>query len=239
MLGLSSCSDYEGKESLVALQEGRQYYQWLLEEFRGYLGKVVAEVGAGVGTFSRALLQEKIETLWALEPARNLLPSLQENLAAFPQAKILPLTLEQALPNLAEQCHTVLYVNVLEHIADHEKELLLARQALRPQGFLCLFVPALPMLYSRFDRKIGHVRRYRKRELFQLAESVGLVPTKAKYVDWIGAVLWYGGMVLAGAEPTVTMVRLYDRWIVPLTKNLEKMFSPPFGKNLLFVAQKP
>ena len=36
---------------------------------------------------------------------------------------------------------------------------------LEPGGRLCIWVPAYELLYSRFDAKLGHVRRYRKRQL--------------------------------------------------------------------------
>ena len=60
---------------------------------------------------------------------------------------------------------SILYINVLEHIEDDRAELLSAYRALPVGGFLLLFVPALPQLYSKFDRSVGHFRRYYKKEL--------------------------------------------------------------------------
>ena len=37
-----------------------------------------------------------------------------------------------------------------------------------------------------------------------------------------------------------TLVRMYDRFGVPLTRAIERLLgAPPFGKNLLLIARKP
>ena len=51
---------------------------------------------------------------------------------------------------------TILYLDVLEHIEDHEKEILKAFGSLKKNGYLVINVPAFQFLYSDFDKHVGH-----------------------------------------------------------------------------------
>ena len=41
---------------LHALAEAKNYYRWVIRQFAPFIGKRVIEVGAGIGTFARSLL---------------------------------------------------------------------------------------------------------------------------------------------------------------------------------------
>ena len=58
---------------------------------------------------------------------------------------------------------TILYVDVLEHIADDAAELARARRLLTPEGNLVVLAPAHQSLFSPFDAAVGHYRRYDER----------------------------------------------------------------------------
>ncbi len=68
----------------------------------------------------------------------------------------------------------ILLVEVLEHVPDDKEALRCAAACLKPGGTLILTVPAHPSLWSEADVFSLHYRRYRRRELFDLAESAGL-----------------------------------------------------------------
>src|SRR5204862_8186845 len=63
---------------------------------------------------------------------------------------------------------SVVLVNVLEHIDDDANALEKLRASLRPGGRVCVFVPAFDGLYSNFDQRIGHRRRYRRSQLISV-----------------------------------------------------------------------
>ncbi len=67
-------------------------------------------------------------------------------------------TFEDVSGRLETKPHTILYVNVLEHIEDDLTELQLVHETLVLGGKALIFVPAMPSLYGNFDRKIGHFR---------------------------------------------------------------------------------
>jgi hypothetical protein len=126
----------------------------------------------------------------------------------------------------------------LEHIKEDEKELACARSGLKIGGYFLGFVPALPWLYSDLDNKLGHFRRYTKPELVRLVEKSGFKVIKVKYFDLAGIVPWFISLVWLKRTLTGAQVSLYDKFVVPIVKNLERMITPPIGKNLIIVAKK-
>ena len=64
---------------------------------------------------------------------------------------------------LDKRFDTIIYIDVLEHIKESQKEIALAKQCLKPNGHLIILVPAYNFLFNTFDKKIGHYRRYDKK----------------------------------------------------------------------------
>jgi len=139
----------------------------------------------------------------------------------------------------ASECFdSVLYVNVLEHIEDDASELASVRIALAHEGHLLIFVPALPCLYSEFDRQIGHFRRYTKKNLVELTTRAGFSIVKARYFDLAGIIPWYINYTLLKNTMSGGSVSLYDRLVVPAMRIFEGLVPLPIGKNVLLVARK-
>jgi SAM-dependent methyltransferase len=227
---------YEGQD-LEALADMNNYVGWIIERFRPYLSGRAVEIGAGMGSISRRLLP-LVDGLEAVEPADNLQPALRAALAGG-NATIRHRTLEAWLaeaPPRSFDC--VVMVNVLEHVADDRAALRGLREVLRPGGYLLLFVPALPALYSPLDRLLGHHRRYLRHDLAQAVEQAGLTLVSNQYMDVLGSLAWWLINRKLGARAfNPAMVRLYDRFGVPTTRALEAVLPAPFGKNLLTVAR--
>ena len=228
-------NQYFGKD-LEAMSFASNYHRWLLAEFLPYIRGSVAEVGAGVGHFSSLILETNIKSLMAFEPSNNMYPLLKEALRADKRAKAINgfFGKEEG----GECFDSVLYVNVLEHIEDDASELATVRDALSPEGHLLIFVPALPWLYSEFDRKIGHFRRYTKKGLVDLVHGAGLSIIKERYFDVAGIIPWYINFTLMKNTMSGGSVALYDRLVVPAMRVIEGLVPPPIGKNVLLIARK-
>ena len=56
------------------------YSRWILDRLRPSIGKHILEVGAGVGSFSKFLLETSPESMTLLEPSPNLFAILTERL---------------------------------------------------------------------------------------------------------------------------------------------------------------
>jgi SAM-dependent methyltransferase len=227
---------YPGKE-LEAMSFAVNYHRWIVDEIKPFLGRTVAEVGAGIGDLSSLLIAAGVERLFAFEPSSNLYPTLAPRLEKEPGATAINGFFDPGL--LPDRVDAACYINVLEHIEDDLGELRTAADAIRPDGHLLIFVPALSWLYSHVDREVGHFRRYARRELLERVTGCGFEPVRARYFDIAGILPWYVNFVLLKRPLAAGNVRAYDRLVVPPMRRLERWIKPPIGKNLLLVARRP
>jgi SAM-dependent methyltransferase len=226
---------YPGKE-LEAMSFAVNYHRWILHEFEPYLGETLAEIGAGRGSVSKLLLGKRIKHLFAFEPSPNLYPVLAAELRQETRAEAVN---DFFSPRYApDGFDSVVYINVLEHIQDDRTELAHALEALKPQGHLLLFVPALAWLYSDFDKQIGHFRRYAKPELSCLVREVGFTLVQVRYFDLAGIIPWYVNFVVLRHSMGSGSVSLYDKLVVPMMRRIESAVPPPIGKNVLLIGRK-
>ncbi|MBI4100880.1 methyltransferase domain-containing protein [Candidatus Microgenomates bacterium] len=234
---------YSG-EDLEAMLLAKYYYRWVLRSLAPYIGESVVEVGAGVGSFSKLLLELGPKQLTLIEPSTKMFRLLKKSLSNVKGKIKLDLQhkyLKDVLPNLKGQRRpdTVIYINVLEHVADDQLEIKRAASILKKHGHLLIFVPAMPSLYSHFDKNIGHYRRYEKARLERLCKNGGLQVIKAIYMDSLGVIPWWLSFRLIKRKTlSPTVVKLYDALCVPVVRVVESRVHPPFGKNLLLVARK-
>jgi SAM-dependent methyltransferase len=139
----------------------------------------------------------------------------------------------------AERLDTVVCVNVLEHIAEDVAALRSMNDLLQPGGRLIVFVPALPMLYGSLDAQVGHVRRYRRRELRDKVADVGFTVERCRFFNSVGAASWLvAGRVRRQQEIRANDVRIYDRVFVPVLARAERLIPPPVGQSLVIVGRK-
>ena len=111
---------------------------------------------------------------------------------------------------------------------------------LKPGGHLLIFVPALQGLMSRIDELHGHFRRYHKPDLVAKTRKAGAEVMSSRYFDLIGAFSWLVVNKWAGSTSfNPRMIAINDKVLVPLSRAIEGMLTPPFGKNLIMVARKP
>jgi 2-polyprenyl-3-methyl-5-hydroxy-6-metoxy-1,4-benzoquinol methylase len=233
----SDKKEYFGKD-LEAMSFADNYHRWIVDEFTPYLGAHVAEVGAGIGNFSEFLVQAGTQRLSAFEPSSNMYPMLQEKFEHVSTVDTYNCFFEETSEKFAASFDAVAYVNVLEHIENDRLALEHAHQTLKQNGHLLIFVPALKFLFSDLDKKVGHFRRYNKQELIDVVSVAGFKIEELRYFDVMGIIPWYIAFVLLKQTTSGTNVTLYDRVVVPFMRRVERLVTPPIGKNLLLVARK-
>jgi SAM-dependent methyltransferase len=229
-------------DDLERLGTAEAFFNWVLDEFDPYLTGSVLEVGAGTGTITRKLVERYPELrIVALEPARNVFGDLASFAALTPNVTALRQTLAELDQSYDGVFDAVLYLNVLEHIADDADELVAAAKAMRPGGALLIFGPALPRLYSELDYKAGHYRRYSVGALRKLVEEAGLEVVSARYFDVLGVLpYWLVYRFLRRDSISGTSLWGYDRVIVPVSRLLQRVTPARLaGKNAILVARKP
>jgi len=228
---------YFGKD-LEAMSFAQNYHKWILEEIAPYIGKDFAEIGAGVGNFSDFLLEHKPDSLNAFEPSANMYPYLEEKFSSNPSVHTHNQFFESVSSQYENKFDSVIYINVLEHIEDDIASLIEAQKTLKQDGHIIVFVPALPFLYSELDKSVGHFRRYTKSSLSDVANKANLQIEHIKYFDIVGILPWYIAFVLMKQTVTTGNISLYDKLVIPIMKHIEKIITPPIGKNLLLIAKR-
>jgi glycosyltransferase involved in cell wall biosynthesis/ubiquinone/menaquinone biosynthesis C-methylase UbiE len=230
-------ADVELAEILDNLADGSNYADWIASLAEPWLGARVLEVGAGHGTLTWRL-RSHASTVVATELSARAADRLRDRYADDKGVEVICGDIETVTRDA--EFDTIVVVNVLEHIEDDEKALRQMASALPTGGHLVLYVPAFEALYSDFDRRIGHFRRYSKHDLRAAALASGLDLAELRYVNSIGAIAWWVVAKQLNQIPTQAgLVQLYDRLAVPVVRAVEAAFHPPFGQSVLCVLRKP
>lgn len=220
------------------------YHRWILASFAPYLGTRVVEVGAGTGSFSELLLEQRPQSLSLVEPSPSMFAQLSEHARVHFGSVDLQLyneTFDRVAAQIRarQQPDSIVYVNVLEHTADDEREIRVIAETLGPGGRVFIFVPALSWLYGSLDREINHYRRYTRGDLENKCRAAGFTILISRYFDLFGVLPWWlKYRLLQSRKMEPGAVRFYDQAVVPLAKTLEAIAAPPLGKNILLVAEK-
>jgi SAM-dependent methyltransferase len=214
-----------------------RYRRYLYELLEPYLGDSVLEVGAGLGDFAAQLAGRRRLVVTDSDPF--CVWSLRERLGDRPEVEVRALDL-QGEATIGAPVESVVAINVLEHLEDDEHALAAMRSVVLPGGRVLLLVPGYPALYGEFDLAVGHLRRYTPAALRHAVEAAGLHVEVLRPVNLLGGLAWWAAVRMGGrARPTPTLVKLYDRVIVPLVRASERRFDPPFGQSVICVARVP
>ena len=145
-------------------------------------------------------------------------------------------TLDEIKPSSVDFIYTL---NVLEHIEDDLKALNEWRGLLKKDGKILIYVPAFQVLYSSMDKKVGHYRRYRKKDLINKLNLAGYKILKVQYVDIVGffASLLYKFTNDGSGDLNPKTIEIYDRIIFPVSRVLDLIFGRWVGKNIYVIAE--
>ena len=222
---------------LEALESAQNYNAWTASLVLPYLGDDPLEIGGGTGTNAKRLLEAGLPRLTVSEADPELVERLHERFAGDGRVTVLDLDLLEARHG---EHSAVVAFNVLEHIEDDVAALRSAARLVRPGGAVVLFVPAFGFAMGRFDREIGHYRRYTKASAARALADAGIQVEELRYVNAPGLAAWTVGMRLLRLRPRDNRVlRAWDRTVIPVTRRLETRVHPPFGQSLLAVGRSP
>jgi SAM-dependent methyltransferase len=228
---LSEC--YSGIQNLEVMQEAHNYNGYLLNlvlsEGRG--APLALDFGAGIGTFASELRKYGTRVI-CVEPDRSLRRRLLLN----------DFEAHESLEPIPEKSVAYIYsLNVLEHIEDDLEALGELYRRLVPGGTLLIYVPAFEILFSSADKRIGHKRRYTKAVLVRRLEMAGFEVDQARYVDSLGFWVALLFKIIGNKEGRVSPLglKIFDKWVFPLSITLDHVMSHVAGKNILVVAHRP
>ena len=233
--------EYGGVDILAHLACSQKTAKRVVSLFSEDLGSRVLEVGGGLGQISDVLIDDDID-LVTLEPDAHLFGKLKEKYDQLSNPEVKNLTVEGLLVEgkLAAEFDSAIYVNVLEHIADDNSELINVGKLLKTGGNVVIFSPALPILYGTMDGLSGHFRRYTKSELIDLVRDSGFEVIHVEYFDFVG-IFPYFFMYRFLKVRTIGSggMFVYDNIILPISTVLGRLTRGRLiGKNLLIVGRK-
>lgn len=226
-------------ESAAGMAVATNYADWTYSLFKDRVQGAVLEVGCGIGTFTRRIVNAPGVT-------RVVSIDISEAAVARCRAAVTSPILDLRTADVRDvegRFDLVVCMNVLEHIEDDRGALGHMLGLVAPGGTLFLLVPSHQWLYSSFDRESGHWRRYNKRGMRRLlaAAAAGTpVDICQFYFNTIGA-LGYGAVykVLRKAPRADAAAEIgwFDRMVVPIQRRLEGR-AMPFGISLVSIVTK-
>ena len=216
----------------------RRYRAFQLELMQPHCGRSVLEVGAGLGEFADQFSGLQRHVVTDVDP--HAVAAMAERFADRPEVEARVLDLAEGAIDLGTPVETVVAINVLEHIDDDVGALRSLTRMTEPGGTIVLWVPAYMQLYGDFDRAVGHVRRYTPATMTAAIRNAGLEPELVTPVNLLGGIAWWVTVRRGGVgAPNPRLVRVYDRFVVPVTRAVERRWRPPFGQSVLAVARAP
>ena len=228
-----------GAITLRRMAKLQDYNRWLHERFDPYLGRRVLEVGSGVGNQTRYFADRDRVVASDIEPhyVRELRTRFAEHANVRVASFRFPLSEDDRADLRAEGIDSIVCMNVLEHIEDHENTLRDFAAVLPSGGRMILLVPSLKALYGTLDVNLNHYRRYEKAELAELVTRAGFEIDQIRFLNRPGVLGWWlNSRVLRRTVLPKGQLGAF-RWIMPLIRR-EATLDPSFGMSLLVLARR-
>lgn len=214
-----------------------RYRRYQFDLIAPHCGRSVLEVGAGLGEFAAQF--SLLERLVLTDVDPGAVEVMSRTFAGRSEVEVRQFDVGAKL-ELGKPVESVVAINVLEHIEDDAGALRSLADLVVPGGSIVLWVPGYQQLYGEFDRKVGHVQRYTPATLSDAVRRAGLDLELVKPVNLLGGIAWWLAVRKGGAgTPNPKLVAVYDRFVVPVTRAIERVVRPPFGQSVLCVARKP
>lgn len=233
-----SALNYIGEE-LDVFARAANWKRYWSSEIRRFLTGDVLEVGAGIGANTELLLTDSVCSWTCLEPDPVLAERMQRRFQAQPnlsKCRIAVETTEAIERN--QRFDTIVYIDVLEHVSEDRSELVRASSHLREGGRIIVLAPAHQWLYSAFDRAIGHVRRY-DRATLSACTPADCHLERMVYLDSVGLLASVGNrLFLQEAHPRLNQILFWDRFLVPLSRLVDRITQHRIGKSILGIWNK-
>lgn len=228
----------EGTNTLETLEEAILYNEWIASKIEDYLGEKNLELGAGMGTIANIILRNYcLELVELSEHNQKILK------ARFKNSKNISKISGDILQNQNWNYYNCIYSsNVLEHIPNDEEIILHCFKLLTQGGYFVAIVPAMKILYSEFDKKIGHFRRYNRSDVRRITNKLEGEGFSVKVIDKsffnpIGALGWFLKMKLLRKQRIDPKDAMLMNSIVPFVAWLDYL-PLGFGQSMLIVLKK-
>jgi 2-polyprenyl-3-methyl-5-hydroxy-6-metoxy-1,4-benzoquinol methylase len=143
---------------------------------RNLADKRMFEIGCGHG-----MVMKQFETLHNIVVDGCDLKPTALRLVEKGKGDVYLLNIYDEPPQLLQKYYGILLMDVLEHIKNDSEFLHISCKYLQNEGLVIVNVPALNLLFSKYDRKVGHIRRYDKKMLHKLLKENNIEVLSMEY----------------------------------------------------------
>ena len=225
------------EENLKVINEGGNLNRQVIKRIVKSIGNRVLEVGSGIGNISDLLLDR--ESLILTDYDKKYIILLKKKYAKRHNVRVIHYDITKDCESIRKyKADTVLCMNVLEHIDDDMCALRNMHGILEKNGKLILLVPLYPWLYSEIDKRVGHCRRYRPKELLSKLKKAGFHVRKHFFLNVLGIFgWWYNFKVKKKLVIPQSQMRMYTS-IAPAIYAVESSLNLPFGLDIVCICEK-
>ena len=213
---------------LVAMSGAKRFNRWMADTIAPWVKGDVLEVGAGTGNLT-VLLAAGQHRYVATDSDREHLFELRSRMEYRPDIEIALCDFSQPtdVERFRQSAHTVVCLNVLEHIEDDRVALANIRACLRPGGTAIILVPQGPEIFGSMDEVLQHKRRYRKEELEEKISAAGFRVARMIGFNHATRPAWYlNSRLLRRRTLSRVQLRLFDL-LVPLWRRVDQKLPWP------------
>ena len=235
--------DKEGLNTLEIISKADKFNRWMFDTISPYCKGRILEIGSGIGNISQFFIGVNA-SITLSDIRENYCTQLKEDFSdstSLDEVLMIDLAdpdFENRYQKYKETFDTVFALNVLEHIEDDLGALRNCHYLLKDGGTLLILVPAYQSLYCRFDRELGHFRRYTKKTLRKVFELNNFHIKDSRYFNVVGIFGWiFSGMILREKTIPEGQMDLYNK-LVPVFKIIDKTFLQSFGLSVIMVGNK-
>jgi len=226
--------DYQGLEELKLIDQYLKNYNQRIVNF--FIDKVdrksylVLDFGAGIGTLAEIFYKKT-----SIKPECFEICKKSQKILTQKGFKLQNEFLNE------EKYDLIFSSNVLEHIEQDSITIANLKKMLKKDGYLIIAVPAFNLLFSEFDVKVGHFRRYNFEMLKKICDQNDLEIEDMKFFDSSGFfILLIMKFLRRDSCKKITAKNLifYDKIFVNINIILDLIFRKICGKNIILIARK-
>jgi hypothetical protein len=129
-------------------------------------------------------------------------------------------------------------MSVLKHIKDDTSEIKKAIKKLKFNRHLIILVPAHQILFSKFDKQIGHYKRYEKKYFNKKFNNAKLI--QLRFVDSLGYFLYFLNKIFFKnhKNPSTIEIFVWDKFFCPFGLIIDYVLNYKIGKNISAIYKK-
>lgn len=238
-----SDNDPVGSHTLQVIAKAGKFNRWMYEQFNSFLKGEVLEIGSGIGNISEFVMEEGYNITLS-DYNREYIDWLKQkysgnkNVRRILAIDLLDNDFENAYKDLKENFDSIFLLNVIEHLKDDSLATKNCRFLLKPQGHLIILAPAHQWLYCKFDRELGHYRRYNHKRMTVLLKKHGFTVLNKQYFNFSGIAGWF----LLGKIFNRKMLKQGEmsafNSIVPIARFFDNITFKKIGLSIIVTGQK-